>query len=59
MSNAYIFVPEVRILRDELLHELNTLGVLYYVDSNALAPHIVFGTEKIPVLSNNYVGNFV
>ena len=58
-SNAYVLIPEARILHDEFLHELNAFFILQHVDANALAPHVVFGAEEIPVLANNYVRDFV
>jgi hypothetical protein len=58
-SHPYVFVPQLGIVPDELLHEPNAIFILEYLDGYATATEKLFLAHKGPVLANDYARDSV
>src|SRR5882762_10185285 len=53
-SDADVLVPKLRLLLDEIAHELDTPGFLPHLDAHALGSNVFLGTLEGDVLTDDH-----
>ena len=54
-----ILIPQIGVRADELGHHRNALGVIKHDDMDSALAEQIFGSEKVPILSDDHSGNAV
>src|SRR5690606_36840124 len=56
-SFAYVFVPQLRTRRDEVFHQLHTVGILQHLQLHAPGTQQLLLTLEGAVLADDHLGN--
>src|SRR6266540_2614719 len=59
ISHADVLIPELRVLLDELAHELDALGLMQHFDADALRAHVVLRPFERDVLAYDDPGDAI